>query len=71
MTPLPYRGLQIHVTSFEEPHGIWWPNATIEDPSTGETAPVSLPSFARSQEEAALQALREARMRIRANTWHN
>jgi hypothetical protein len=43
MKPITYRDLLIHLYPSEEPAGGWWPRATIEDPSTGETSPVSVP----------------------------
>ena len=71
MKPFICDGLLVHLELSEEPAGVWWPNATIEDPETGERARVSLPTHQRSWEAGVIEVVKEARRRIRAGTWRN
>jgi len=71
MKPIICGDLLVHPELFEEPAGVWWPNATIEDPETGERARVSLPTHQRSWEAGVIEVVKEARRRIRAGTWKN
>src|SRR3546814_7453582 len=71
MKPIKYNGLLIDIHSFEEPLGVWWPNATIIEVDTGQSAPVSLQQHSYSKSEADFYARKEAVRRIRANSWKN
>lgn len=71
MKPYPFHDLLIQAHPFEEPAGVWWPNATIIDPATGEPSPVSLAEPESSELKAAVEAIREARLRILNNRWRN
>lgn len=71
MKPLSFRNLLIHLELYQEPENVWWPKATIEDPVTGEVAPVAMMEHKVSREDAARYVVIEARRRIRTNTWHN
>lgn len=64
MKPVQFKSFEIVTHSFEEPVGIWWPNATIKDCRNSLTSPVSLPNPCRSQESADDLALRHAKQRI-------
>lgn len=71
MKPFPFRGLLIYVDMKEEPPGVWWLQGVIEDPTTGETSPVSLPQHYGSERQAVVETVREARLRILNHRWRN
>lgn len=71
MTPISFKSLLIHLNFDEVAGGAWLATATIENPITGEIAPVALPSIHSSKRDAGMEILAEARTRIRRGTWHN
>lgn len=71
MRPHLFRNMVIRPQPFEEPLGVWWPNATITAPETGDTALVSLAKPERSQMAATVSAIREARLRIINDRWRD
>jgi len=69
MKTLKYRGLSISFRINEEPAGVFWPNADIEDPDTGEIHPVSVPHHVYSVRDGIEIAARAAVRRIINGTW--